>query len=117
MNKMQLELLLNQLYSCSLAIYDAIDKDDLNEINNLIKQKNQIMKLIHTNKKFLRDKFTLFDVMVEKIKEQEHKNLQFLKTRRNVFYTKYKNTIKTAKILNKYAPAEPRSGSIVDESE
>lgn len=115
MNKMQLELLLNQLYSCSLAIHEAIDKDDLNEINNLITQKNKIMKILQTNKTILTEKYTLFDVMVEKIKEQENKNLQFLKIKRNVFYTKYKNTIKTAKILNKYSQSEPRSGSLVDE--
>ncbi len=117
MNTGQLELLLNQLYSCSLAIYAAIEADDLNEINNLILQKSKIMKVINTNKKFLQQEFSLFDVMVEKIKEQENKNLQYLKDKKNVFYAKYKNTIKTAKILNKYAPSEPRNGSIVDTRE
>ncbi len=117
MNKAQLELLLNQLYSCSLAIYDAIEKDDLNEINALIKQKSKLMKVLDTNKKFMSESFSLFDVMVEKIKEQENKNLQCLKEKRNVFYTKYKNTLKTAKILNKYAPYRAPQGSIIDTTE
>lgn len=117
MNKDQLELLLNQLYNCSLAIYAAIEKDDLNEIDNLIQQKNKTMKLLDTNKKFFNECFSLYDIMIEKIKKQENKNLQFLNVKKNEFYTKYKNAIKTAKILNKYEPSEPRSGSIVDASE
>ena len=46
MNKLQLELLLNQLYDCSLAIYDAIQNEDLNELNNLIEAKAEKMKLV-----------------------------------------------------------------------
>lgn len=117
MNKLQLELLLNQLYDCSLAIYDAIQNEDLNELNNLIEAKAEKMKLVDKNKKFLTCSFSLFDVMVEQIKKQEVINLQLLEEKKNIFYKKYRQTIKTSKILNKYTPAIAPKGAIVDTAE
>ena len=114
MHKLQLELLLNQLYDCSLAIHKAIQNEDLNELNSLIDAKTEKMKLLDSNKKFLGDSFSLFDVMVEQIKKQENANLRLLEEKKNVFYKKYRQAIKTSKILNKYSLAITPKGGIVD---
>lgn len=117
MHKTQLELLLNQLYNCSIAIYKAISIDDSEELDNLIVSKSKIIKLIDTNKKFLSGSFSFFDVMVEQIKKQENLNLQLLQEKKNAYYKKYRQSIKSSKILNKYSPAITPKGSIVDELE
>ncbi len=114
MHKSQLELLLNQIYDCSIAINNAINTEDEAELSDLVARKAKKIKLLEKNKKFLEDsQMTLFDVMLRKIQEQELENINLLKAKRNIFYKKYIQSVKKSKILNKYSPII-ESGVIVD---
>ncbi len=118
MNKSTLEILLNQFYNCSNAIKEAIEKDDSEELDALIKKKKEIIKTIELNKKFIESaEFSLFDCMIAKIKEQELENLKLLKVQRGNVYRNYLRNVRTSKVLNKYSQMEPRKGNIVDMKE
>lgn len=115
MHKSQLELLLNTLYNCSIAIHNAIVNNDEEELNILIKKKKELLKAISTNKKFLESSdFLIYDYMLEEIRAQEKINIKLLKESRSKVYKQYQRNTRTSKILNKYSPNEPKNGSIVD---
>ncbi len=114
-NNSQMDLLLNQLYSCSISIYNAIVKDDEQEANNLMSQKYKLLNLIKENKKFISGDFAeIFRGLIRKLDEQENKNIQLLKAKKNVLYKQYNDSLKKSALHNKYGFSSQTNGNIVD---
>lgn len=116
MNPQQLELLLNQLFDCSLAINKAIKNNLSSELDNLLEIKDEKLKLIENNKKFIND-FSQFNELIEKIKQQENENISLLSKQKNETYKNLQKTLSSAKIMKKYEQIENVNGAIVDVKE
>ena len=113
MNLSQMELLLNQLYECSIAIHSAIEKGDAQEIDNLIEIKNEKLNLIELNKKFVENTPEFLD-KIKQIQEQEKVNLAYLNEKKDEIYKQYKSVQVSSKVIQKYAQNNGLNGSIVD---
>jgi len=109
----QVELLLNQLLDCSFSIHKSILNNDTEELERLIKIKDEKIKLIEENKKFCAD-FNKFKEITIKINQQEKENLILLNTQKNELNKIYKQTLASSKILNKYEINNNQNGAIVD---
>lgn len=117
-NIAQIELLLNQLYNCAVAFYDATVRDDEQEADLLINKKIELLNLIEENKKFAGESLSeLFRVMLRKLNEQENKNIQLLKAKKSVLYNQYRESTKQNQLSVKYMVNTEKKGSIVDISE
>ena len=115
MNNAQFELLLDNLYKCSIAISNAIELDDNEEILSLIQKKREILQLLNKNLKFIEHKdSSLYKFLVQKIKEQENLNIKVLKAKHNELYKEYANTNRKSKLYVKYALKNDKIGKIVD---
>lgn len=113
MNSKQFELLLNQLFDCSLAINNAIKNDLIDEIDKLLKIKDDKIELIQSNKKFINN-VQQFNNLIEQIKKQDDANIELLSRKKEeTFKESRKNQINT-KILKKYEQLRITNGSIVD---
>ena len=113
MDTKQMDLLLKQLFDCSLAIYKAIENNDSIELDKLIDIKESELQLIENNKKFFKD-LDKFNNEIEKIKKQETINLELLNSKKNDIYKQYQNKIQNSKIMKKYEQSNVQNGSIVD---
>ena len=115
MNNAQFELLLDNLYKCSIAISNAIEVDDSDEMLSLIQKKREILQLLNKNLKYIEHRETsLYKLLVNKIKEQENLNIKALKAKHNELYKEYANTNRKSKLYAKYALKNNQIGKIVD---
>ena len=113
MNSNQVELLLNQLLDCSFSIHKSVLNNDTEELDRLIKIKDEKIKLIEENKKFCVD-LNKFKEITIKIEQQEKENLILLETKKNEISKRYKQVLANSKILNKYEINNNQSGAIID---
>lgn len=113
MHSTQMEILLKQLLDCSLAIYQAIQNDDNQELDNLIDIKSEKLKLIEETKKSVKSLET-YDNIIQKIKEQEQINIKLLNEKKDLIFDEYKSTKANTKVLKKYEQLDNLNGSIVD---
>ena len=113
MNSNQVELLLNQLLDCSFSIHKSIINNDTEELDRLIKIKDEKIQLIEENKKFCID-LDKFKELTRKIEQQENENLILLETQKKELNKIYKQTLASSKILNKYEINNNQNGAIID---
>ncbi len=116
MNLTQIEILLNQLFDCSLAVRSAIEKNDSEEIDRLIEIKNDKLKLFQDNRKFIVE-LTQFKDMIEKIQEQDSENIKLLTSKKENILKQYKVNMANITVLKRYEQDNNLNGSIVDVSE
>jgi len=113
MNLTQIKILLNQLFDCSCAIYKAIANNDSQEIDRLIITKDEKLKLFQENKKFI-DNLVQFNDIIDKIKQQEAKNLKLLTEKKEKILKEQKTNLANIMVLKKYEQNNNLNGSIVD---
>ena len=109
----QFELLLNQLFDCSLAINDAIKNGQTPEIDKLIEAKDEKLQLIDDNIKFIND-LSQFKTLIEKIRLQENENISLLSAQKDEIGKKTKQNLANTRIVKKYEQLRNINGSIVD---
>ena len=109
----QFELLLNQLFDCSLAINDAIKNGQTTEIDKLIEAKEEKLQLIDDNIKFIND-LSQFKTLIEKIRLQENENISLLSAQKDEIGKKTKQNLANTRIVKKYEQLRNINGSIVD---